>query len=99
MCTFLFSIYFVICFLFISDYVWERLTSQRMTTFNLLCQSNINQNLSKEEKISDTFYFNKIPIAHRWTKVLVYETPTERRMWDTYVNKYRTDKMGDCSWR
>jgi len=59
-------------------HLWDRLISQCTTTLNLLRPSNINPRLSAKAQLSGAFDYNKTPMAPPGTKVLLYETPSNR---------------------
>jgi hypothetical protein len=62
-------------------HLWCRLITQATTTLNLLRPSRINPRLSAEAQLNGAFDFNRSPLAPPGTKVLVHETPANRRTW------------------
>ena len=62
-------------------HLWCRLIPQATTTLNLLRPSRINPLLSAEALLNGAFDYNKTPLAPPGTKVLVHETPGNRRTW------------------
>jgi hypothetical protein len=62
-------------------HLWCRLLPQATATLNLLRSSRINPRLSAEENLNGTFDFNRTPLAPLGTKVLLHETPDQRRTW------------------
>ena len=49
---------------------------------NLLRQSQINPRMSEEAQINGAFNYNQNPMAPPGTKILIPETPEQRRTWD-----------------
>ena len=62
-------------------HLWDRLLPQATLTLNLLRPSRINPRLSAEAQLNGAFDFNRTPLAPPGTKVLIFETPTQRRTW------------------
>jgi hypothetical protein len=62
-------------------HLWCRLLPQATTTLNLLRTSCLNSRLSAEEHLNGTFDFNRTPLAPLGTKVVLHETPPQRRTW------------------
>ena len=62
-------------------HLWCRLIPQATTTLNLLRPSRINPRLSAEAQLNGAFDFNRSPLAPPGTRVLVHETPANRRTW------------------
>jgi hypothetical protein len=62
-------------------HLWCRLIPQATTTLNLLRPSRINPRLSAEAQLNGAFDFNRSPFAPPGTRVLVHETPANRRTW------------------
>ena len=65
-------------------HLWCRLIPLATTTLNLMRPSRINPKLSAYEILNGTFDYNRNPIATPGTKVVVHETPTNRRTWDPH---------------
>jgi hypothetical protein len=62
-------------------HLWCRLIPQATTTLNLLRASCINPRLSAEAQLNGAFNFNRTPLAPPGTRVLIHETPANRRTW------------------
>ena len=62
-------------------HLWCRLIEQATTTLNLLRPSRINPRLSAEAQLNGAFDYNKTPLAPPGTRVLIHETPQNRRTW------------------
>jgi hypothetical protein len=62
-------------------HLWCRLISQATTTLNLLRPSRINPRLSAEAQLNGAFDCNRSLLAPPGTRVLVHETPANRRTW------------------
>jgi hypothetical protein len=62
-------------------HLWCRLLPQATATLNLLRSSRLHPKLSAKENLNGTFDFNCTPLAPLGTKVLLHETPTQRRTW------------------
>ena len=65
-------------------HLWCRLIQQATTTLNLLRPARINTRLSAEAQLNGNFDYNRTPLAPPGTKVLVHETPANRRTWDPH---------------
>jgi hypothetical protein len=52
-----------------------------ITTLNLLRTYRLNARLSAKEHLNGTFNFNRTPLAPLGTKVILHETPQQRRTW------------------
>ena len=63
---------------------WCRLLPQATQTLNLLRRSRINPRLSAEAQLNGEFDYNRTPMAPPGTKVLIHETPQQRRTWDLH---------------
>jgi hypothetical protein len=62
-------------------HLWCRLLPLATTTLNLLRPSRVNPKLSAEALLNGTFDYNRTPLAPPGTKVLVHETPAQRKTW------------------
>jgi hypothetical protein len=62
-------------------HLWCRLVQHANLTLNLLRASRINPRLSAHAQLHGAFDYNRTPLAPPGTKVLIYETPQERRTW------------------
>jgi hypothetical protein len=62
-------------------HLWCRLLPQATATLNLLRTSRLNSRLSAQEHLNGTFDFNRTPLAPLGTKVVLHETPQQRRTW------------------
>ncbi|CAJ1962020.1 unnamed protein product [Cylindrotheca closterium] len=60
---------------------WDELLPQAELTINLLRASRINPKLSAWAQLHGHLDFNRTPMAPSGTKVIVYETPTQRSTW------------------
>jgi hypothetical protein len=65
-------------------HLWCRLIEQATTTLNLLRPSRINHRLSAQAQLHGAFDYNRTPLAPPGSKVLIHETPTNRRTWDPH---------------
>jgi hypothetical protein len=65
-------------------HLWCRLIDQASTTLDLLRQSRINPQLSAEAQLNRAFDYNKTPFAPPGKRVVVHETPKNRRTWDSH---------------
>ena len=63
-------------------HLWCRLLSQDTQTLKLLPRSQINLQLSAEAQFNGAFDYNRTPMEPPGTKILIHETPQQRRMWD-----------------
>ena len=61
--------------------LWDPLLQQATLMLNLLLPSQIKPRLSSKAQLNDAFDFNRTPLAPPGMKVLVYETPDQRRTW------------------
>ena len=62
-------------------HLWDRNIPQATITLNLLRPSRINPRLSSEAQLNGPFNFNATPLSTPGTKVLIYDTPKQRRSW------------------
>ena len=62
-------------------HLWDRNIPQATLTLNLLRPSRINPRLSSEAQLNGPFNFNATPLSPPGTKVLIYDTPEQRRSW------------------
>ncbi len=65
-------------------HLWCRLIAQATTTLNLLRPARLNPRLSAEAHLNGAFDYNRTPLAPPGTKVLIHETPANRRTWDPH---------------
>jgi hypothetical protein len=65
-------------------HLWCRLIAQATTMLNLLRPACLNPRLSAEAQLNGAFDYNRTPLAPPGTKVLVHETPANRRTWDPH---------------
>ena len=65
-------------------HLWCRLLQQATTTLNLLCKSRRNPTLSAHAHLHGAFYSNRTPMAPLGTRVILHETPDQRRSWDAH---------------
>ena len=70
-----------------SLHLWCRLLPQATETLNLLRRSRINPRLSAEAQLNGEFDYNQTPMAPPGTKVLIHDTPQQRRTWDFHVKE------------
>ena len=61
--------------------LWCRLIPQAPTTFNLLRPLAINLKFSTKAVLSSAFDYNATPLAPPETRVIAYDTPSNRRPW------------------
>jgi hypothetical protein len=64
--------------------LWCRLLPQATTTLNLLRRSRLNPRLSADAHLNGPFDFNRTPMAPLGTKVILHETPSQRKTWATH---------------
>ena len=62
-------------------HLWDRLLPQATLTPNLLRPLRINPQLLAEAQLNGIFDFNRMPLAPPVTRVLVFESPANRRTW------------------
>jgi hypothetical protein len=62
-------------------HLWCHLLPQVTATLNLLRTSRLNPRLLAKEHLNGTFDFNRTPLAPLGTKVVLHETPHQRRTW------------------
>ena len=62
-------------------HLWDRLLPQAMLTLKLIHPSRINPCLSSKAQLNCAFDFNKTPLAHHGTKVLIFKTSATRCTW------------------
>ena len=60
-------------------HIWERLIPHATLTLNLLCPSRLNPRMSSEAQLNGAFDFNRTPLTPPGTRVIVHETPNNRR--------------------
>ena len=65
-------------------HLWCRLIEQATTTLNLLRPARINPRLSAYAQLNGAFDYNRTPLAPPGIKVLIHETPANRRTWDPH---------------
>jgi hypothetical protein len=65
-------------------HLWCRLIEHATTTLNLLRPSRINHRLSAQAQLHGAFDYNRTPLAPPGSKVLIHETPINRRTWDPH---------------
>jgi hypothetical protein len=65
-------------------HLWCRLIEQATTTLNLLRPARINPRLSAHAQLNGAFDYNRTPLAPPGIKVLIHETPANRRTWDPH---------------
>ena len=63
-------------------HLWCRLLPQAKQTLNLLPISQINHRLSADAQLNGKFDYNRTPMDPPGKKVLIHETPQQRRTWD-----------------
>ena len=67
-----------------SLHIWYRIIPHATLTLNLLRPSCINPRLSAEAQLNGAFVFHCTPLAPLGTRVLVHETPNNRRTWSPH---------------
>ena len=67
-----------------SLHIWYRLITHATLTLNLLRPSRLNPRLSAEAQLNGDFDFNCTPLALPGTRVIVHETPKNRRTWSPH---------------
>jgi hypothetical protein len=65
-------------------HLWCRLIEQATTTLNLLRPARTNPKLSAYAQLNGAFDYNRTPLAPPGSKVLIHETPANRRTWDPH---------------
>ena len=65
-------------------HLWDRLIPHTTLTLNLLRPSRINPRLSAEAQLNGAFDFNRTPLEPPGTRVIVHETPNNRRTWSPH---------------
>ena len=65
-------------------HLWDRLIPHATLTLNLLRPSRLNPRLSAEAQLNGAFDFNRTPLAPPGTRVIVHETPDNRRTWSSH---------------
>ena len=66
-------------------HLWCRLMPQSITTLNLLRKSNLHPTISADAHLNGAFDFNRTPLAALGTRVLLHETPNNRRTWAAHA--------------
>ena len=64
--------------------MWDKLIPQACITINLLCNSHRNQKLSAEAHLNGKFDYNTTPLTPPGTKVVAFEPPDKRNIWETH---------------
>jgi hypothetical protein len=62
-------------------HLWCRLLPLATTTLNLLRPARLNPKLSAEAFLNSAFDYNRTPLAPPGTKILIHETPSQRKTW------------------
>ena len=62
-------------------HIWDRLIPHATLTLNFLRPSRLNPILLAESQLNGVFDFNRTPLAPPVTRVVVHETPDNRRTW------------------
>ena len=65
-------------------HLWDRLIPHTTLTLKLLRPSRFNPRLSAESQLNGAFDFNRTPLAPPGTRVIVHETPNNRRTWSPH---------------
>ena len=60
-------------------YIWDHLIPHANLALNLLRPSCLNPRLLAEAQLNNAFDFNRTPLAPPGTRVIVHETPNNRR--------------------
>ena len=80
-------------------HLWDWLLPQETLTLNMLRPSRINLRLSDDAHLNGIFDFNHTPLAPPGTKVLVFESPTNRWIWDPHgFNSWYIGSAPDHYW-
>ena len=62
-------------------HLWDRLIPHDTLTLNLLRLSRLNPRLLAESQLNGAFDFNHTPLAPPGTRVILHDTPDNRRTW------------------
>jgi hypothetical protein len=80
-------------------HLWCQLIEQGTTTRNLKRPVHINPRLSAHAQLNGVFDYNRTPLAPPGIKVLIHETPANRRTWDPHgVNGWYIGTAPDHYW-
>ena len=66
-------------------HLWDRLIPQVTMTLNMLRPCRYNKKLSAYEAMHGTYNFDATPMAPLGCKILIHETPNQRRSWDPHA--------------
>ena len=65
-------------------HLWDRLIPHATLTLTLLLRSRINPIMLAEAQLNGAFDLDRTPLAPPGTRVVVNETPNNRRTWDPH---------------
>ena len=64
-------------------HLWDRLIEKSVITLNLLRASRLHPTISAHHHLNGAFDYNQTPLAPPGCRVVMYDTPNNRRTWDS----------------